>query len=189
MKPVFRQSDNGPGVTIIDPIQRRQFPIETSTPVRPIDTSADNFYFPVDSATEIATETIILPYVVITHVRNANGDVLIEAEEYSYEHLPEGEYIIELNAPIKIQIYVESDLVVASSAERMEFDFGSEIPVQIGAQSYHDRPGTTITTTSSPRDIMAAISTFGWALKTTSCERSLPSFRGHPPRKIGRAHV
>lgn len=182
MKPVFRPSDDGSGVTIIDPIQRRRFPLRTPEPIQPTTTTTDNFYFPADSATEIVAEKITLPYVVITHVRNETGDVLVSAEEYSYDHLPNGRYTIELNAPIKIQICAESELTVASSADRMEFDFGSNTRIQIGAQSYHDRPGTTITTTTSPHDVMAAISTFGWALKTTSCERSLPSFRGHPPR-------
>ncbi|WP_458190732.1 hypothetical protein [Haladaptatus sp. NG-WS-4] len=182
MKPVFRPFDNQPGVTIIDPIQRRQFPLQTSTSVQPTSVGTNQFYFPVDSAAEIVTESIVLPYVVVTHIRNQNGDILIEAEDYSYEQLPRGEYIIELNAPIKIQLKVNSDFIVASSADRMEFDFGSETRVQIGAQSYHKRPGATITTTASPRDMMAAISTFGSALKTMSCERSLPSFRGHPPQ-------
>ncbi|WP_227380582.1 hypothetical protein [Haladaptatus halobius] len=182
MKPVFRPSEDELGVTIIDPIQRRQYPLRTSTNVRPDPSGDDRFYFPVDNAAEIVTDRLNLPFVVISYVRDLNGEILVEAEDYAYEQLPKCEYIIELCAPIKIYIRVNSELVIASSAERMEFDFGSETRIQIGARSYHRRPGATITTTASPRDIMAAISTFGSALKTTSCERSLPSFRGHPPR-------
>jgi hypothetical protein len=182
MKPVFHPSEDESGVTIIDPIQRRQYPLQTSTIVRPVPTANDQFYFPVDNATEIVTDKLTLPFVVITYVRDLNGEILVEAEDYAYEQLPEREYIIELCAPIKIYLRASGKLTIASSAERMEFDFGSETRIQIGARSYHRRPGTTITTTASPRDIMAALSTLGSALKTTSCERSLPSFRGHPPR-------
>jgi hypothetical protein len=38
-----------------------------------------------------------------------------------------------------------------------------------------------VTTTTDPEDVMAAVSTFGSALKTTSSERSFPTLRGHPP--------
>ncbi|MFB9809680.1 hypothetical protein ACFFQF_33535 [Haladaptatus pallidirubidus] len=182
MKPVFCPSDDEPGVTIIDPIQRRQYPIRTSTDVQPVSTDNDQFYFPVDNAAEIVTDELVLPFVVITYVRDLNGEILVEAEDYAYEQLPEREYIIELCAPIKVYLRICGEFTIASSAERMEFDFGSATRIQIGARSYHKRPGATVTTTTSPRDIMATLSTFGSALKTTSCERSLPSFRGHPPR-------
>ncbi|SIR04531.1 hypothetical protein SAMN05421858_1230 [Haladaptatus litoreus] len=178
-------------MTVVDPIQRRQFPIRTSTPVDPTPVDTDGFRFPVDSAAEIVTNRLVLPYVVITHVRTLDGDVVTKVEDFSYEQLPRGEYLIELNAPIRIYLRATSDVTIASSTERMEFDFGTETRVRIGARSYHDQPGATVTTTATPRDAMAAISTFGSALKTTSPERSLPSLRGHPPKiKLGdRLHV
>ncbi|WP_227376603.1 hypothetical protein [Haladaptatus halobius] len=182
MKPIFRSDTDHPGITVIDPIQRRQFPIRTSEPVHPVSIDTDQFYFPVDNATEIVTTNLVLPHTVIAHVRTVNGDVLTKAEDFAYEQLPEGEYVIELNAPIGIYLRVTGNLTIASSANRMEFDFGTKTRVKIGARSYHEQPGTTVTTTTEPRDVMTAISTFGSALKTLSCERSLPSLRGHPPK-------
>ncbi|WP_227380129.1 hypothetical protein [Haladaptatus halobius] len=169
-------------MTIVDPIQRRQYPLQTSTNVQPIPTDIDQFYFPVDSATKLTTDSLVLPYVVGIYVRTLDGNILVEAEEFAYEVLPEREYLIELNGPIKVYLRVTSELTIASSSERMELDFGTSTQVHIGARSYHERPGATITTTATPQDMMDAISTFGSALKTTSCERSLPSLRGHPPR-------
>ncbi len=181
MKPVFRPNTDPPGITIIDPIQRRQFPIRTSDSVHPVATETDQFCFPVDSAAEIVTNKLVLPHIVIAHIRTVDGDVVTKAEDFSYEQLPEGEYLIELNAPIRIYLRVSGEVTIASSSDRMEFDFGTEIRVRIGAQSYHELPGTTVTTTTNPRDVMSALSTLGSALKTSSCERSLPSLRGHPP--------
>ncbi|GAA0200877.1 hypothetical protein ACFFQF_01375 [Haladaptatus pallidirubidus] len=191
MKPIFRTNTNHTGITIIDPIQRRQFPIRTSNSVDPVSTDTDAFRFPVDSAAEIVTNTLVLPYVVIAHIRTIDGDVLTKVEDFSYEQLPQGEYLIELNAPIRIYLRVNSGVTIASSTERMEFDFDTEARIRIGARSYHDQPGATVTTTATPRDAMTALSTFGSALKTTSCERSLPSLRGHPPEiELGnRLHV
>ncbi|EFW92477.1 hypothetical protein ZOD2009_09218 [Haladaptatus paucihalophilus DX253] len=182
MKPIFRRSSDFPGVTVVDPIHRRQFPIRTSATVAPRPTDTDQFHFPVDSAVEVTTDSLMLPYVVITHVRSIDGAFLREAEDFSYEQFPDGEYLVELNAPIRIYLRVSGEMTLASSAEHMAFDFGTETRVRIGARSYHEQPEATVTTTTDPRDVMTAVSTFGSALKTLSCERSLPSLRGHPPR-------
>lgn len=182
MKPIFRQSVEQTGLTIVDPIHRRQFPIRTPNSVSPLPADDDQFNFPVDNAAEIRTDKLVLPYIVITHVRSLDGTVLAEAGEFSYEQFPEGEYLVELNAPIRIYLRVAGELTIASSTDRMEFDFGTETVVRIGARSYHEHPEGTVTTTAEPADVMAAISTFGSSLKTLSCERSLPSLRGHPPK-------
>ncbi|MFH5801810.1 hypothetical protein [Haladaptatus sp. CMAA 1911] len=181
MNPKFLASDDAT-LTIIDPIQRRQYPLQLSPNPCPNPTDTSQFYFPVDSAVSVTIENIELPYVVGVYIRNLSGDVLVKTEELAYEELPEREYLVELNGPIKVYLRVTSALTVASSTDRMVLDFGTETRVQIGARSYHEQPGTTITTTKEPSDVMKAISAFGSALKTTSCERSLPSLRGHPPK-------
>lgn len=63
----------------------------------------------------------------------------------------------------------------------MSLEFASNTEVLIGARSHHEHPAATITTTDDPADVMTAISYLGSALKTTSCERSYPTLRGHPP--------
>src|SRR5699024_9950506 len=57
----------------------------------------------------------------------------------------------------------------------------NETAVTVGARSYHKRPAATVRTPADPESMMAAISTFGSALKTTSPERAYPTLRGHPP--------
>lgn len=177
----FNASTTSPELTVVDPIQQRQFPITTATPVDPIATETDHFSAPIDTAVEITTDSLTLPYVVPVSVRDTDGNCLLRAEEYAYEQLPEQDYIIELLAPIKMYLRVHSPITIASWEARMELTFTDATRVCIGARSYHETPAGTITTTADPEDMAAAISTFGSALKTTSCERSLPSLRGHPP--------
>ncbi|MFB6299114.1 MAG: hypothetical protein ABEH65_02520 [Halobacteriales archaeon] len=181
MEPQFIPEADAAGLAIHDPIQQRRYPIETAGPVSPTTANIDQFYFPVDNAATVQTSSITLPYVVAVYVRDANGEMVVDVTHYSVESLPADDYIIELNTPIKLYLQVSSELAIASTTDRMRLGFGDKTEIQIGARSYHDVPATTITTSESPRDLMKAISALSSSLKTTSCERSFPTLRGHPP--------
>ena len=182
LTPTFQPADDRPGLTVVDPIENRQCPIQLSERVTPTAVETDDFYFPVDAAVAVTTERLVLPFVVPTYVRDPEGKMLLEAEHYAYETLPDGTYLVELMAPIKLYVRVHGELTIASSDDRLAFHFGEATTVHLGARSRHERPATTVETTADPDDLARAVSTFGSALKTTSPERSLPSFRGHPPR-------
>ncbi len=175
----FETMDDGLGV--VDPIERHRYVLSTSELVSPVPADTEAFRFPVDTAVSVRTHKISLPSIVLVNVRDETGAILVRAEHFAYEELPEGEYSIELSAPIKLYLRVESSLTVSADAERMHLDFGDCTEVVVGARSHHDRPATTVTTTTDPEDMMRAVSTFGSALKTTSPERSYPTLRGHPP--------
>ncbi|WP_458206481.1 hypothetical protein [Haladaptatus sp. NG-SE-30] len=180
MKPTFSQTD-GSRLAVFDPIHDRRFELETSSSIRPRHISTDEFHIPADSAVEIDTTHLILPYFLETHVRSGDGTLICELERDVRNELPTAEYSIELHAPIKLTLRVESEVMITSSLERVRFDFDDETTVQVGARSYHELPAETVTTTPDPEDVMAAISTFGSALKTTNPERSFSTLRGHPP--------
>ena len=107
--------------------------------------------------------------------------MLTSIEGIEDEELPKGTYNIELCGPIKLYVHMEGSMSISASFESVTFEFGSEMDIVIGGRSHHRRPAGTVTTTTDPTDMMAAISTFGSALKTTSPERSFPTLRGHPP--------
>ncbi|MCU4743523.1 hypothetical protein [Natronoglomus mannanivorans] len=182
MNPTYHADDDRPELTVVDPVQNTRYPLKTTDPVEPVPTDPDCFYFPVESAIAFTTEKLVLPYVVPTVVRDREGTMLLETEHYAYETLPEGEYILELMAPIRLSVRVRGAVTIASSDERLAIAFGESTRVRLGARSLHERPAGTVTTTGAPDDLARAVSTFGSALKTLSCERSLPTFRGHPPR-------
>ena len=181
--PCDAANDGAPGLEVIDQIERHRYSLSTdrALPPAPPHASPDRFHFPVDAAIAIRATTITLPTVVPVCLRTATGDALAEIDQFGRESLPHEAYSIEVNAPIKLYLRVESAVTVSSTAFETTIEFDGPTDIIVGARSAHEQPAGTITTTSDPIDMMAAVSTFGSALKTTSCERSYPSLRGHPP--------
>lgn len=173
---------NPTGVRITDPILQREYKLETPTPVEPDAILTDGFYFPVDSATTIETDELLLQGTVSTYVRGPDGDMQAEISHNDLEQFETGQYFVELNAPVKLLLRFDSAFEVATADDRMEFSFPTGTTVAIGARSFHDQPAGTITTTDAPGDLRQAIEALSSSLKTTSCERSWPTLRGHPPR-------
>ena len=177
----FFESIDGGGLVAVDPIERHRYRLSMPEMVHPKPAATDKFRFPVDTAVSFHTDAISLPSVVLVQVRDEEGSPVCKAEHFAFEELPSSQYTIELNAPIKLYLRVESTIILSASAESMSIEFGESTEVVLGARSHHDQPAATVTTTSNPEDLMQAVSTFGSALKTTSPERSFPSLRGHPP--------
>ncbi|MFW5958416.1 MAG: hypothetical protein ACOCQ3_00280 [Natronomonas sp.] len=107
--------------------------------------------------------------------------MLAEVDHLEDLSVGNGRYVLELITQIKTYLLLDGPLEISVNPLETRIELEETKPVVIGAVSWHDRPATTVTSTSSPVDMMAAISTFGSALKTTSPERSFPSNRGHPP--------
>ena len=169
------------GIEVVDPIERHRVTLGTSRPVSPTPASESPFQYPVDKAISIETARLDLPSVILTYVRDVSGEILAAGEHNADEKLPDGTYTIELDAPIKLYLRVESPVAISADFEQMRIEFGCETEVILGARSRHDHPAATITTTTDPTDMMRAVTAFSSALKTTSPERSYPTLRGHPP--------
>lgn len=182
MDPVFTSETSPFGLRITDPILQREYTLQTNEEVSPTTCKTDNFYYPVDSATSILTNELILPGTVSTFVRSSEGDMLAEISHNDLQQFSRGTYLVELSTPIKLILRFTSDFEVATADDRMAFTFPETTEIRVGARSYHDQPAGTITTTSAPADLREAISALSSSLKTTSCERSWPTLRGHPPR-------
>ena len=178
---VFKQTDDEAGFEVIDTIDRHRYTLQTTDRVAPEPSDTDSFLFPIDAAVTVTTDAITLPTVVPVCIRDDEGTLLVEAEHFAYETLPQGTYELDLSAPVQLYLRVEGPLTVTSNATQTQIHFDAETEVVIGTQSRHEHPAAAVTTTDDPADMMAAVSTFGSALKTTSPERSFPMFRGHPP--------
>ncbi|MFB6120466.1 MAG: hypothetical protein ABEJ68_05050 [Halobacteriaceae archaeon] len=177
----FSARDDPPGLVVRDRIEQHKYTLNASDSVSPRAVDTERFVFPVDAATAISTAEIRLPTVVITCIRDAVGDTVARTEHSAEVSLPPDAYELELHAPIRMYLRVESGVDVVADGEHTRIDFGDETTVEVGVRSDHERPAATVQTTSDPRDLMRAVSTFGSALKTTSPERAFPTFRGHPP--------
>ncbi|KZN25491.1 hypothetical protein A4G99_03115 [Haladaptatus sp. R4] len=181
VQPLFQLRDDPVGLTIIDPLERSQYSIGTTRPVTPQPVPVEEFDAPVGAVARIRTDRIEFPFVISAYVRDESGE-LIAAVDYEKEvTLPSSEYYIELTTKVKTYLRVESSVTFELRGDEFHISFGDEVAVEIGARSDHTRPAGTVTTTTDPADVMAAVSTFGSALKTFSPERSFPTLRGHPP--------
>lgn len=177
----FAPLEDGNGLEIVDHIERRHVTIETSRSVTPSESSTDLFEFPVRRAISIDIDGLFLPQQLAMIVRNSLGFMVAEVSKGDLRSFPSGVYTLDPGAHIKIYIKFDSGFEVSVSSEGIRIDLDSMSTVHIGMRSHHKQPAATITTTGSVPDLMQAISYFSSALKTTSCERSYPTLRGHPP--------
>jgi hypothetical protein len=177
----FEALEDPPGVEVVDRIEQLRYRLHADRPVSPTPIDTDPFYFPVDSAVEITAEEIVLPTVVTVCIRDSAGEMVTEVGHLDEGSVGDGSYILELGAQIKTYVEVTGPIETTATLLETRIEFDGPTELRVGAQSWHDRPAATVTTTADPHDMMAAVSTFGSALKTTSPERSFPSLRGHPP--------
>jgi len=178
----FEPLDDRPGIEVIDQIERQRYRIHTPSPVDLAPAATDVFQFPIGDAVRIRTRAIELPTVVMVYVRDDAGSIAAEVAQFESATLPADDYTLDPLTQIKTYMRVEDaafEVTVDSDRTRIEFDAPTEILV--GARSQHDQPAATVTTTEQPMDVMAAVETFGSALKAYDPERSYPTLRGHPP--------
>ena len=177
----FESLEDPPGVEVVDRLERLRYRLHADRPVSPTPIDTDRFYFPVDSAVSITAEAVVLPTVVTVCVRDSAGEMVTEVGHLDEGSVGAGRYVLEVGAQIKTYVEVDGPIEITATLLETRIEFDGPTELRIGAQSWHDRPAATVTTTADPHDVMAAVSTFGSALKTTSPERSFPSLRGHPP--------
>ncbi|NLV12317.1 caspase family protein [Haloarcula argentinensis] len=178
----FEPLDDRPGLAVIDQIERQRYRIHTPTPIALREAETDVFQYPVGDAVRIRTRAIELPTVVMVYVRDDDGAIAAEVAQFESETLPADDYVLDPLTQIKTYMRVEdTEVEVTVDSDRTRIEFDSPTDLLIGARSQHDRPAATVTTTEQPADVMAAVETFGSALKAHDPERSYPTLRGHPP--------
>lgn len=172
------------GVVLIDDIQGLQVPIETAEPVQPRACAHTEFCFPIDAAYRLDSTTFSIPVSVNVIVRDSTGTVVAHVPPEMSKTVSAGQHTIEIGAlGIKTYLSVHGEIRIdAATEDGRTLTIPKTDQVSLGVRSLHTQPAATITTTDDPESVMRAVSCFGSALKTTSCERSFPSLRGHPPR-------
>jgi hypothetical protein len=175
---------DGFGCVLIDDIQGVCTHLQTTLPARLESYDTDAFYIPLDSAYRLDTAAVRIPKRVAVFIRDADGQLIEEISSQDDVMFPDGEYTIELGGlDIKTYIRVTGRVSVNSCEDSGTRIHGLDTDhLGLGLRSFHEFPAVTVTTTDEPRDIMRAVSCLGSALKTTSCERSFPTLRGHPPK-------
>jgi hypothetical protein len=177
---VERLTDDN-GIEIVDRIQRQRSRLATPDPVTPRTADTDEFRFPVETAMTVETAALTVPEAVPVIVRDTEGQTVATADSDDSVTLSRGTYSLDICTQLKTYVRTTSAVRVSIDDARTRVEFGDTTRVVVGVRSRHERPAATVTTTETPTDVMAAVETFGSALKTTSPERSFPTLRGHPP--------
>jgi hypothetical protein len=178
----FETETDPPGLRVLDQVEQLQYQLFTPERLSPTPVDAGSFQFPVGSGLQIETEEISVHSGVAVTVRDAEGEMLTQVEQFEPESFGEGKYIIGLSAQVQTYLEVSGPFEIQPRMVQTHCVFDGPTAVDVGFRSRHTQPATTITTTEDPVDMMAAIGTFGSALKSTSPERSFPLNRGHPPQ-------
>ncbi|WP_232702460.1 hypothetical protein [Halobacterium wangiae] len=182
MRPEFTTLETPPGLHILDPIENAQFELYTDHVVDPTPVDTDRFVFPADEAVSVTTGTLEIPRLVDVILRSADGTLIGESANQQRAEYPLDWYSLNFDVgPMKLQVVVESSVTIRRLENSTHVEFGEVTPLAVGVRSLHESPAGTITVGDSVEDAMRAISLSGSALKTTSCERSFPTLRGHPP--------
>lgn len=181
MQPRFCSLDSESGLEIVDPIENCRFVLLTPSQVSPTTVDSDRFPYPVTAACEVVTEGFRLPNEIALVIRDSDGEYLLDTEWEGTQELAAGEYLLDMNPCLKLYARADTALTVEANSAGVRVAFDGPTRMQIGARSYHTAPEATITVPDDSEAMMRAISEFGSALKTTSCERSWPNLRGHPP--------
>lgn len=169
----------GTALHVTDSIEQRQCVLRMPEPAGAESIDGDRFYFPVDAAARIDTQSVTLGSYVATFVRDGEGDVVAQMDRTDQLDLDSGEYLIELEQPVKLYVRIEGPLTVETNG--MTTTVSTQGDLFVAGRSRHNHPAGTITTTDDPREMMRAVSAMSSSLKTTSVERSYPTLRGHPP--------
>ncbi|WP_435152078.1 hypothetical protein [Haladaptatus sp. DFWS20] len=178
----FDTLDRRSGLAIFDSIENVRFELYTAEPIALEPTPTAEFYFPVETAVGFETTAIEIPNHLSVVVRTQSGEITADATSLNNLSLPPGEHLLEFQStPMKLYIAVEGSLGLTYGDTAVTVQFDGRRRVRIGARSFHEHPAGTITVTDDIADAMASLSLLGSALKTTSCERSFPTLRGHPP--------
>ncbi|UPM44375.1 hypothetical protein [Halocatena salina] len=172
-----------PALELIDDIQGVSTTLLTSHIPNPTQCTTDMFLFPVEVAYELTPLVLWTGKLHPVAVRNSNKSIVAEIKGDESDSLPSGQYTIDImSIEMKVYLVVDGPVTIRSESDRGRIiDCSDANTVRFGLRSFHELPAATVTTTDRPYDVMRAFSCLGSALKTTSCERSFPTLRGHPP--------
>lgn len=182
----IRRAGEDHRLVIADQIERKQVSLDFPAPIAPKQADPTAFAYPVDDAITVEAPSVQVNDGATGTVLDADGTVFASPNSDSWtDEVPPGRYYIDVSSQVKTYLYVEAPkgltLDWSDDYSALSIDFGTVVPVRIGARSSHERPPAKIVTSSTPEDVMTAISYFGTALKDDGPMRSFPNLRGHPP--------
>ncbi len=184
MEPNVTSLDGDQGLSAYDPIENTRFVLYADRDVDPTPADEGRIAFPVGTAVSVGAGKLVIPDNPSINIRTSTGEHLDTFEgglvdRYSSD---EDRLLDVKNPAMKLYVLAPGPFEIALTDERtVELRFRARTELTVGVRSFHERPTATIETPREPKAVMRALSAAGSALKATSCERSYPTLRGHPP--------
>ncbi len=177
----YSPTDNPTGIKLVDFTEQRQFTIRTPDPVTLDEVNSDQFWFPVSRACRFESKGLYIDRLDGVHIHDGKGEFQTEIKSHETKEFEPATYSIDIHGPLKVYLQVTSGMTINTGGNYLYIEFDGNTEMYLGMRSYHKQPAGTITVPDDPHDLMTAVGTLSSALKTTSCERSYPTLRGHPP--------
>ena len=169
-----------PTITFLDSGDRRVV-IEATTSDRPREVSPPDT-LDADRALHVDCTVLEFPELLLGHVRDHDGTISRTIVPDIDARLPASFQRIELHGSMKLFLEFDGPARILTTDDQLRIAFEHSTPVVLAVRSLADGPTTTVTTTAAGSDLLAALSTFGAGLLSTSAERSFPTMRQYPPR-------
>lgn len=179
----FEYTPTDDGFRIRDTIENAWTDVAVGRRVQPPRTGTSEFRVPLDDAITVEATELAFSQNFETMARDPEGSIVKRVQLGESATLPTGSYELDTTiTPCRLYLLVSgAHVTIDDSPDGTYIAFDAPTTVTIGVRSHHQRPAGVVTAAQDPRDLMAAISSFGSAMKTFSPERSFPTLRGHPP--------
>lgn len=181
MRITYSATKNPTGIRLVDLSEQRQFTIRTPELITIKDRDPGDFWFPVSKACQFETDGLYIDRLDGLYIHDESGNFKTEIKSHETKDFDRGTYSIDIHGPLKVYIRVTTAMTIDTGGNYQYIKFDESTEVYLGIRSYHKQPAGTITVPDNPHDLMTAVSALSSALKTTTCERSYPTLRGHPP--------
>ena len=177
------QRIDAPGIRIVDEIETVQCELWTDEPVEPerIAPEETGICYEINHAVRIETMELTVPRFATIHVRDPDGTYQGAYNPGEESLAVEPGQQIDIPSAVKLYVVADSAGTISADDDAVRLTFEERATLDLGIRSFHSKPAETITCPREPEALMKALSAFSSSLKMTSCERSYPSHRGHPP--------
>jgi hypothetical protein len=138
---------------------------------------------PVEATLDVRSNELRFP-VAVVYVSDLARDQRYEiGNETDPLQLPDGEYVVDVDAPIKTYLHASGSVTIRKTAEfeQVVVTFPEKRQVTLGFRSRHEKPDGVIDVPRIPSGVATALSHMHASHKTTGPDRSYPTLRGHPP--------
>jgi hypothetical protein len=139
---------------------------------------------PVDSTLTCSAPELAFPSAVVYVTPLSGGSTRELGPDTEPLALPDGEYVVDVDAEIKTYLRVSGELSIRRTADydHVIVSFPERTEVGIGFRSRSESPTHGMTIPPTANGLATALSHLHASHKTTGVDRSYPSLRGHPPR-------